>query len=148
MLHQQPLVVPSAHAGFPAQHRCLDAALVVLAFLLSGCTTTQDLEQHRAKLRSLASTSVAISEAWLDSDVSRTYARTAFRQTYDLVAQERAAIAASPPTMIDPDGQRLSETSEHLLRSLAGLIDRVSAGDAGAVRRALKDIQPILAESR
>ena len=91
---------------------------------------------------------MAICEAWLDSDVSRTYARTAFQQTYDLVAQERAAIAASPATMIDPDSQRLSETSEHLLRSVAGLIDRVSAGDAGAVRQAVKDIQPILAESR
>jgi hypothetical protein len=148
MLRQPPFVMLTARAGnrVLTQHRCVRAALVVASFLYAGCTTTQDTQQHREKLRSLASTSETISGAWLDGRVSRTYARTSFRQTYALVEQERAAIAESPQTLTNPDGQSLSAASERLARTVAVLIEGVSASDADAVRLAAKDIPSIPAE--
>lgn len=130
------------------QPRLLQTAIVVVGLVCPACTTTQATQEHREKLRSLASTTAAVSEAWLDGRVSQRYARAAFRRTYVLVGQERDEIEKSPHAVIDANGRRLSDASAQLTRTIAVLIEGVSAGDADVVRQAAEDIVPVLAESR
>jgi hypothetical protein len=90
---------------------------------------------------------VAIGEAWLSGDVSGTYAGTALKQTFHLVEQERASLAASPQALVDPRGAQLSQAAERLSRLLAVMMHDVCAANAAAVRQHLAEI-PVLPEQR
>jgi hypothetical protein len=102
------------------------------------------LQQHQEALESLGSTTLAIGEAWLAGSVSGTYTRTALEQTFRLVEQERAALASSPQSLLDPRGARLSQSAEHLSRLLALMIGDVRAADAASAGQRLSQI-PIMA---
>jgi hypothetical protein len=117
--------------------------------LLCGCTSVErEMDQRREQLHSLASTTTAIAEAWLEGRVSGTYARTAFRQTYVLVEQQRSALVASPRELLRGEGPRLAQTAEQLARVLARLMQQVFEGNGDAVRRSLRDIPDVPSKSR
>ena len=116
-------------------------ALVAASFALSACSGQEHaLAQHQEKLESLGATTRAIAEAWLDGAASGRYARTAFEQTYQLVEQERTALARTPAALADPHGAHLSESAERLSRLLAVLIHDVEQGDASALRQHVSQI--------
>ena len=116
---------------------------VVCALLLcaSGCVR-QDarLAEHRKNFESLGATTAAVTRAWLDGQVSGTYARTALERTYVLVERERSAMAASPQMISDPRGADLSRKAERLARMLAGLITNVRASDSLSARAQIEGL--------
>ena len=114
-------------------------ALLALAVLgCAGCTRQDTrIMQHARAFDSLRATTTAIANAWLAGSVSGTYTRTAFEQTYQLVEQERSALAASPQSLVDARGAQLSQSAEHLSRLLAQLIRAVGDSDPSVVRRAV-----------
>jgi hypothetical protein len=119
---------------------CRPSLILILAVALAGCGREDEaIRQHRQAFESLGSTMAAIDEAWLDGKLSGTFTVTALEQTLQLAEQERAALAASPETLADPRGARLSQSAEQLSRLLAATIRDVRAADAGAVRRHLAD---------
>jgi hypothetical protein len=116
----------------------------LLLCTFSGCSRHEErLRQHADALQSLAATTKAIAEAWLDGSVSGTYTRTAFERTYELIEQERTALAKSPQTLIDPRGAALSQAAERLSRIVALEIKSVSDSDARAARQHLTEIPDI-----
>lgn len=118
--------------------------IAALAFSPSGCGRQDTrLQQHQEALESLASTMTAIGEGWLAGDLSGTYTRTALEQTFRLVEQERASLASSPQSLLDPRGAHLSQAAERLSRLLAMMIADVRAADARSARRRLAEI-PIM----
>lgn len=78
----------------------------------------------------------AIAGAWLDGQVSGTYARTALERTLRLAEQERTALAR-PHLLIAERGASLADTADHLARVIAAMMDGVRGADADAVRHAL-----------
>lgn len=98
------------------------------------------MTQHQEKLESLGASTAAIAEAWLDGAASGRYARTAFEQTYQLVEQERTALARKPAALADSRGARLSEAAERLSRLLAVMIRDVEQGDPSALRHHVSQI--------
>jgi hypothetical protein len=120
---------------------CLISAALAAAVCHPACVR-QDaaIQQHQEKLESLGSTTLAICRAWLAGDTSGTFTRTALEQTFQLVEQERSALARSPQALVDPRGAHLSQASESLSRLLAITISDVGAADAGSVRRHLSEI--------
>ena len=130
----------------PAQYRRV-SAVVVLALTAAACGR-QDarLEQHKDKFESLGETTAAICDAWLDGDVSGTYTHTALDQTFMLVEQERATLAASPEALLDPRGANLSQSGERLSRLIAILIHDIDGANDASVRQRLTQI-PIRAST-
>jgi hypothetical protein len=108
---------------------------IILSAVAAGCSRQdQQIDQHLKALQSLESTVHAIASAWLDGQVSGTYAHTALDQTFVLVEAERAALASRPQMMIDRRGARLSDTADDLERLIAGLLQAVRGADAVTVR--------------
>ena len=109
------------------------ALLSAMAF--AACTSqSAALQQHQEKLESLGASSAAIAEAWLGGAVSTRYTRTALEQMYQLVEQERTALASKPQALADARGARLSEAADRLSRLLAVMMQDVEHGDAAALR--------------
>jgi hypothetical protein len=111
---------------------------------VAACTSQSDaLTQHQEKLESLGASSAAIADAWLGDAISSKYTSTAFEQVYQLVEQERTALAAKPQALADARGAHLSAAAERLSRLLAVMMQDVAHGDPVALREHASKI-PIL----
>jgi hypothetical protein len=116
-------------------------ALLALAIGLSACRSQQAvLTEHQEKLESLGASTAAIARAWLAGAASGTYTRTAFEQTYQLVEQQRSALAKTSDALVDARGAQLSDAAERLSRLLAHMIQDVEQRDASALRRHVAEI--------
>jgi hypothetical protein len=110
--------------------------LVLCCSAITGCGSTQDLvPQQQKALTSLRSTVTAVCSAWLEGDVSTTYARTALEATAALLEKERTQIAGSPDALADPALTSLSESENQLARQIALLRKALVDSDATAVRQ-------------
>lgn len=107
-----------------------------LALNANGCSR-QDarLEQHRKSFESLGATTVAIVDAWLNGQTSGTYTRAALAKTFQLVEQERTALARAPEALRDPRGASLSQSAERLSRLLAAMDADVAAANGASARQ-------------
>jgi hypothetical protein len=116
-------------------------AALVLALAAAGCGgQDRELQKHEEKLQSLGTTTALIADDWASGNLSPTFARTAFEQTFTLVEQERTALAADPNPLADPRGAKLSESAERLSRLLATMIQDVGNGDRTAIREHAQQI--------
>ena len=115
-------------------------ALVAVAIGLAACSADAALEQHQETLESLGASTAAIADAWLEGAASGTYVRTALEQMYQLVEQERAALAGKPSALADSRGAHLSEAADRLSRLLALMILDVERRDASALRQRVAQI--------
>jgi hypothetical protein len=112
-----------------------------LAIVLTGCSSTQsDVQQHAEKIDSLRASAVAVINAWLAGDASGTYTRATLQRTFQLVEQERAAVAATPEALALPAANSVARAGEDLARVLAALSDAVRRGDGASARRHLGDL--------
>jgi hypothetical protein len=112
-----------------------------LALSATGCGRQDTrLEQHRKVFESLGATTAVTIDAWLAGNVSGTYARTALEKTFQLVEQERTALAKAPQALQDPRGAALSQGAERLSRLLAGLMLDVAAANAASARQHVSEI--------
>lgn len=111
--------------------------LVLLCVLsLPGCRGTEELvNQQQKALVSLRSTVIAVGNAWLERNVSTTYARTALEATATLLEKERRKVAASPDALVDPRVASVSESQNQLARQMAALRKALADSDAAAVRQ-------------
>ena len=108
---------------------------------LPACADRDErLAQHRKALQSLASTTRAVSAGWLAGHLSGTFTETALDQTLHLVEQERATVASTPDTLIDPRGADLAAEADRLERILAQMIGAVRTADGAAVREHMASI--------
>jgi hypothetical protein len=67
-------------------------------------------------------------------------------QTFMLVEQERAALAASPDALLDSRGAALSQSGERLSRLIAVLIHEIEGADRARVHQLVTQI-PIRASA-
>src|SRR5438045_5672588 len=97
------------HRGYG--HLCVLWMLVCLG-LLTGCESRQDLldRQHKA-LTSLRSTVTSVCQAWLDGNVSTTYARTALEASAGLLDKEHTKLTSSPDAVAAPTAESGSDTA-------------------------------------
>jgi hypothetical protein len=84
---------------------------------------------------------MAVADSWLHGDVSGTYARTALEKTFQLVEQERAAVAATPEDLARPAANGVARTGEQLSRAIAALTRDVRMADSASARRHLSDLE-------
>ena len=83
----------------------------------AGCAREDSrLRQAAENFESLRATTAAIGEAWLAGDVSGTFASTALDQTFRMLDLQRTELTASPRSLVDPRGARLSRVGERLTR--------------------------------
>jgi hypothetical protein len=112
-----------------------------LVFCATGCSRQDTrLAQHKKAFESLGATADAIVQDWLGGQVSGTYARAALEKTFQLVEQERAALASRPQALHDPRGAALSQNSERLSRLIADLMLDVADADGASARRHVAEI--------
>jgi len=116
-------------------------ACAALALSATDCSR-QDarLEQHKKKFESLGATTAFTIDVWLAGEVSGTYTRTALETTFQLVEQERSALAKAPRWLQDPRGAALSVRAERLSRLLADLIADVGTADGASARQHVRQI--------
>jgi len=108
---------------------------------VAGCESTQELvNQQQKTLVSLNSTVIAVSNAWLEGNVSTKYARTALESTAGLLEKERAKIGASPDTLVDPRLASLTESQNALARQIAVLRKALADSDAATIRQQIAAI--------
>jgi hypothetical protein len=120
----------------------LPIVLVLSVLSMVGCRSTQELvNQQQKALVSLNSTVIAVGNAWLEGNVSTTYARTALETTGALLEKERAKIGASPDVLVDPTMTSLSESQNQLARQIAVLRKALADSDAVAVRQQITAIR-------
>jgi len=108
---------------------------------LSACGAEAQLQQHTEKVQSLRATTIAIADAWLHGNVSGAYAEVAFEQTFQLLEEERAAVAGTHDDLARPAAIALTRTSEQLSREIAALTRDVRMADGANVRRHLGDLE-------
>jgi uncharacterized protein YgfB (UPF0149 family) len=108
---------------------------------ISACGAEAQLQQHAEKVRSLRATTIAIADAWLHGNVSGVYAQGALEQTFQLLEQERAAVAGTPDDLARPAANALAHTSEQLSREIAALTRDVRMADGPNARRHLGDLE-------
>jgi hypothetical protein len=121
-------------------HRYLPAlALAAAVTGLTGCSNRQQqLDDFRASLTSLRSTTLAVSRAWLSGTVSRAYTRTTLEATERMLNRDRDSLTSmSPEALSDPGVRALGDAQARLGRTLAVLWRAVDANDAAAVRAQL-----------
>ena len=103
---------------------------------MAGCGSTEELlNQEQKALVSLRSTVIAVGNAWLDRNVSTTYARTALEATATLLEKERANVAASADALVDSRVASVSESQNELARQIAALRKALADSDGAAVRQ-------------
>jgi hypothetical protein len=115
--------------------RCLLGTLVCF-LLLTGCESRQDLldRQHKA-LTSLRSTVTSVCQAWLDRNVSSTYARTALEAAALLLDKEQTKIAQSADLLADPGVASVSDAEHQLAHQIALLRKALVESNSDAVRQ-------------
>jgi hypothetical protein len=115
--------------------------LAALALSAAGCSRQDSrLEQHKKNFESLGATTATIMEGWLAGRLSGTYTRAALEKTFQLVEQERSALARAPQSLQDPRGAQLSQTAERLSRLVAAMMLDVTAADGDSARRRVSEI--------
>jgi hypothetical protein len=111
------------------------------AAIAAGCASPDaEIQKHAEKIESLRASAAAAAEAWLSGDASGTYTRTTLEQTFQLVDQQRAAVAGTPEDLRRLTADAVAAQSEELLRRIAALSDAVRDRDAARVRRQLADL--------
>ena len=115
-------------------------ALGITAALGACSSPAKQLVQAQKKIDGLAATTRAIGQAWLNGDVSSTYTGTAFKQTLQLLDEQRASLNASPKLLLDPRGASLSRNAEQLSRVLAALIEDARSNDGASAREHLSQM--------
>jgi hypothetical protein len=114
---------------------------MIAAILTAGCAAaSSDVEKHAEKMASLRASTVAVGESWLAGDVSGTYTRAALEQIFELVDQERAAVAANAEDLARPAAESVARDGEQLQRALASISNGVAGRDGSSVRRQLTDL--------
>jgi hypothetical protein len=113
----------------------------IAAILTTACASRDaDVQKHAEKMESLRATIVGVADAWLNGYVSGAFTRTALEQTFELVDQERAAVAATPEELSRPGANAVARHGEQLARVIAALSDAVRRRDASRARRHLADL--------
>jgi hypothetical protein len=113
-----------------------------LALLMNGCTSKEsDVQQHAEKLDSLRASAAAVVNAWLAGDASGSYTLATLERTFQLVEDERSAVAATPQDLVVPAANSVARHGEELERVLAALADAVGRRDGSGARRHLDDLR-------
>jgi hypothetical protein len=111
------------------------------AVTISACGFPEaEVQKHAQKVASLRATTLSITEAWVQGDVTGTYAEVALAQTFQLVEQERAAVAATPADLARPQSNALARDTEAMSRVIAALSRDVQSGDGANARRHLENL--------
>jgi hypothetical protein len=125
----------------PFVMRVAPGALAIV--LAAGCGSREsDVQQHAEKIESGRATAVAVAKAWLAGDASGAYTRATLERMFQLIEQERSAVAATPEDLAAPAANAVAREGEELARVLAALTDAVSRRDESSVRRHLDDLTP------
>jgi hypothetical protein len=133
-------------SGFISRARRRILCLLLGTAFFTGCGSTQSVitEQQKA-LTSLTSTVRTVCRAWLDGNVSTTYARTALAASATLLEKKRAKIAGSPDAMSDARIASLGNAEQQLAQRIAVLRKALVDSDANTVRQVaatLDHLQP------
>jgi hypothetical protein len=116
--------------------------VLLCALWTAACGSTQQLvDQQQKALVSLNSTVIAVSNAWLDGNVSTRYARTALAATAALLEKERAKIGAAPDVLVDLRLVSLSESQTKLARQIAVLRKALADSDTATIRQQIAAIE-------
>jgi len=116
--------------------------VTALTLMLGGCTSPDArVKQHQDKLRSLAATTTSIGEAFAARNVSPTFARLALEQTFQLLQQERAAIAPSAQDLTKPETAALLRDSDAIAQQITVLVHDIDNGDRASAGGRLTDVQ-------
>jgi hypothetical protein len=109
---------------------------------LTGCESRQALldRQHKA-LTSLQATVTSVCQAWLDGNVSTTYARTALGAAAVLLDKEQTKISKSPDAVADPAVASVSDAEHQLARQIALLRQALAESNGDAVRQLTSTIE-------
>jgi len=114
---------------------------------MTACSSPDaEVQKHAQKVASLRATTLAITHAWLHGDVSGTYAEGALEQTFELVQQERAAVAGTPSDLARPRFNAVARDTEAMSRVIAALTRDVQSGDGANARRYLDDLRAATSE--
>jgi len=112
------------------------------AVTISACGSPEvALQKHAQKVASLRATTLAVTKAWLQGDVTGTYAEVALEQTFQLIEQERAGVAGTPADLARPHANALVRDTEVISCVIAALSRDVQGGDAANARRQLNDLR-------
>jgi hypothetical protein len=76
-----------------------------------------------------------VSQAWLDGQVSTTYARTALEAAALLLDKEQTKITASPDALANPAIASVSDSEHELAHQIALLRKALTESNADAVRQ-------------
>jgi len=106
-----------------------------------ACHSPDDVQKHAQKVASLRATTRSVTEAWLQGNVSGTFAKGALDQTFQLVEQERAAVASTPADLARPHANALARDTEAIARAIAALSRDIQSRDGANARRHLDDLQ-------
>jgi hypothetical protein len=105
------------------------------AFICSCGSQQQEIDKLRASLTSLRATTAAVSNAWLNGQVSTVYIGTTLDTTEALLRRDRETLLSMPPDALsDPAARSLGDAQGRLARVLAALSRAVDANDATGVR--------------
>ena len=114
---------------------------------ISACTSPErEVQKHAQKVASLRATTLSVTEAWLHGHVAGTYAEGALEQTFQLVQQERAAVASTPSQLARPHSNAVARDTEAMSRVIAALTRDVQTGDGTNARRHLDDLRAATSE--
>jgi hypothetical protein len=117
-------------------------AIASAAIASAGCGGEDArVEQHTRALTSVSSTLESLADAWLGGQVSGAYMQTSLDRTFQLLEDERRALAASPQALIDPRAAQLSQRAERLSRVLAAMVKAVEDSDRDAVRHEVEAVR-------
>jgi hypothetical protein len=110
--------------------------LCALVLAVTSACRSQDqiFKQQREGVRSIESTAGALADAWLSNVISATFAQVALDSVQQLLEKQRAELGADAKLLADPRGAQLSDTSEHLSRTLAELSIAIGRQDRAAVQ--------------
>jgi hypothetical protein len=118
------------------------SAVVLVVALAAGCRSQQQiLDDQREGLTSLRATTTAVCRAWLDGQVSQTYAHTTLDALQELLEKQREELLQSSDELLtDPAARSLAQAQGRLAQTLALLARAIEAGDREALRAHLTAI--------